>query len=109
MSLIGETTHVLVVDEADLLLSYGYCDDLIAIGSVIPRAVQTLLLSATITPDLDVVKSLFLHNPVTIDCAEKEVCSATNGNLKQYWLRCSQDDKFLIIYALFNIIFIKSS
>ena len=96
-----KSVHLLVVDEADLLLSYGYGDDIMAIGEALPPAVQTLLLSATITPDLDSVRSLFLHNPETIDVEED---GHRNGSgLKQFWLRCSHADKFLVMYALFKL------
>ena len=94
---LRESVQILVVDEADLLLSYGYGDDIAAIGDALPHAVQTLLLSATITPDLNSIRSLFLHNPATIDLEEE--ASAQSGGLKQFWLRCSYDDKFLVMCA----------
>ena len=98
---LRESVHFLVVDEADLLLSYGYGDDLAEIGSALPPAVQTLLLSATITPDLDSIRSLFLHNPETIDY-EDDGGTGTARQLKQFLAaRCSHDDKFLVMYALF--------
>lgn len=46
---LRQSVHLLVVDEADLLLSYGYGDDIAVIGAALPQAVQTLLLSATIS------------------------------------------------------------
>ena len=98
---LRESVQLLVVDEADLLLSYGYGDDIAAIGGALPPAVQTLLLSATITPDLDSIRTLFLHNPETIDVAEDG--AQAGGQLKQFWLRCSHADKFLVMYALFKL------
>ena len=98
---LRESVQLLVVDEADLLLSYGYGDDIAAIGAALPPAVQTLLLSATITPDLDSIRTLFLHNPETIDVAEDG--AQAGGQLKQFWLRCSHADKFLVMYALFKL------
>ena len=44
-------TH-LVIDEADLVLSYGYEDDINALSKAIPRGVQTFLMSATLTVKL---------------------------------------------------------
>eukprot|EP00965_Chrysotila_dentata_P195028 6176741-Pleurochrysis_carterae.AAC.1 len=82
----------LVLDEADLLLSYGYGDDIAAIGAFLPQTVHTLLLSATITPDLDGITALLLHNPTTLDCADD---AAASGKLRQFYLRCSHADKFL--------------
>ena len=96
---LRDSLHTLVVDEADLLLSYGYGDDINAIGAALPPSVQTLLLSATITPDVETITSLFLHNPVTVDVAEEK----STGGLRQFYLRCSHNEKFLIMYALFKL------
>lgn len=96
-----EHVHTLVIDEADLLLSYGYGDDMASVGRALPRSVHTMLLSATLTPDLDAISSLFLHNPVTVDCTEDD--SSSPAALRQFWLRCSHADKFLLMYALLKL------
>ena len=57
------------------------------IAAALPAAVQCLLLSATITPDLDQVRTLFLHNPETVDCDDEDAAATGGGGLKQYWLR----------------------
>jgi superfamily II DNA/RNA helicase len=41
---------VIVVDEADLVLSYGYEDDLRTIIKYIPKICQAFLMSATLSP-----------------------------------------------------------
>jgi len=99
---LGESLHTLVVDEADLLLSYGYGDDIAAIGQALPASVHTLLVSATITPDVHTVGALFLHNPAQVD-VDEEAGGGGGGGLRQFWLRCSHDDKFLVMYALFKL------
>ena len=97
---LRESLHTLVVDEADLLLSYGYGDDIGAIAGALPPSVQTLLLSATITPDVESITSLFLHNPVSVDVDSEE---AKSGGLRQFYLTCTHQDKFLLMYALFKL------
>ena len=42
----------LVIDEADLVLSYGYEDDLENIAKTIPKGVQTFLMSATLKTEI---------------------------------------------------------
>ncbi|KAL1523368.1 hypothetical protein AB1Y20_018312 [Prymnesium parvum] len=90
--------HTLVLDEADLLLSYGYGDDIRALGAELPPSVHTLLLSATVTPDVEGVTALLLHNPVSVDIDEEG-----GGKLRQFYVQCSHADKFLLMYALFKL------
>lgn len=64
-------TH-LVIDEADLVLSYGYEEDINGLAKAIPRGVQTFLMSATLTSEVDTLKGLFCRNPVTLKLEDKE-------------------------------------
>lgn len=67
-----ETLSHLVIDEADLVLSYGYEDDINALAKAVPRGVQTFLMSATLTSEVDTLKGLFCRNPVILKLQEKE-------------------------------------
>jgi len=40
----------LVIDEADLVLSYGYEEDLKTLMACLPKLLQSFLMSATLTP-----------------------------------------------------------
>lgn len=66
---MDELTH-LVIDEADLVLSYGYDDDLQAIAKAVPKGVQTVLMSATLTTEVTTLKGLFCRDPVILDFQE---------------------------------------
>lgn len=68
---LEKLTH-LVIDEADLVLSYGYDEDINALSQAIPRGVQTFLMSATLTSEVDTLKSLFCRSPVTLKLEDKE-------------------------------------
>ncbi|KAJ9528986.1 hypothetical protein QJQ45_000556 [Haematococcus lacustris] len=59
--------HVLVLDEADLLLSYGYEEDLQLLAPLVPRSCQCLLMSATVSSEVERLSRLVLHNPVTLN------------------------------------------
>lgn len=61
-----------VVDEADLVLSYGYEDDIQGLQAAIPRGVQTFLMSATLTPEVETLKGLFCRNPAILKLKEQE-------------------------------------
>jgi ATP-dependent RNA helicase DDX56/DBP9 len=64
-------TH-LVIDEADLVLSYGYDNDLQSISASVPKGVQTILMSATLTAEVDTLKGTFCRNPTLLDLEEPE-------------------------------------
>lgn len=57
----------LVIDEADLVLSYGHDEDIRSIlnGSFMPKVYQSFLMSATMTKDVEQLKGLVLRNPVS--------------------------------------------
>jgi ATP-dependent RNA helicase DDX56/DBP9 len=58
----------LVIDEADLILSYGHDEDIRSIfaGTFLPKVYQSFLMSATMTDDVETLKGLALRNPVRL-------------------------------------------
>ena len=61
---LKSSVETLVVDEADLVLSFGYSSDLSEIVKALPRIYQGMLMSATLSPELDSLKKIVLHSPV---------------------------------------------
>ena len=57
---LRESVEVLALDEADLLLSFGFEDDIKAITGELPNICQTLLMSATLGEDIDKASSRHL-------------------------------------------------
>ncbi len=57
----------LVIDEADLILSYGHDEDVRKIlnGGFLPKVFQSFLMSATMTEDVETLKGLTLRSPVS--------------------------------------------
>ncbi|MDI1489053.1 MAG: ATP-dependent DNA/RNA helicase [Ramalina farinacea] len=104
----GGARH-LVIDEADLVLSYGYEEDLAAVAQALPRGIQTFLMSATLTTEVDKLKGLFCRDPVVVDFAEEERKESEKGagGLSQYVVRCAEDEKFLLVYVVFKLKLIK--
>eukprot|EP00727_Mastigamoeba_balamuthi_P007237 m51a1_g3133 putative atp-dependent rna helicase dbp9 (720) ;mRNA; r:279277-281924 len=86
-----------VLDEADLLLSYGYENDLQAVAQRLPSGCQGLLMSATLGDDVERVRRLVLHSPVVLKLEEPE---AENALLKEHVLTLASEDQFLVLYAL---------
>lgn len=96
-------TH-LVIDEADLVLSYGYENDINVLAQTVPRGLQTILMSATLTMEVDILKGLLCHKPVILKVEDKE---DQGQDLMQYLVKCGEDEKFLLIYVILKLQLIK--
>ena len=99
-----EKLSYLVIDEADLVLSYGYDEDINLLSKAIPRGVQTFLMSATLTSEVDTLKSLFCRSPVILKLEDKEEKGA---GVSQFVVKCAEDEKFLLTYVIFKLQLVK--
>lgn len=61
-----------MIDEADLVLSFGYADDVQFITSKMSKIFQGFLMSATLSPELDKFKRVLLHNPAVLKLEEEK-------------------------------------
>jgi ATP-dependent RNA helicase DDX56/DBP9 len=95
----------LVLDEADLVLSYGYDEDMENLARALPKGVQTVMMSATLSAELDTLKGIFCRNPTVLDL--KEEFGAEDEKLTQFYVKCAEDDKWLIAYLVFKLQLIK--
>ncbi|KAJ7650427.1 P-loop containing nucleoside triphosphate hydrolase protein [Roridomyces roridus] len=105
-ALIASSLESLVIDEADLILSYGHDEDVRQIfsGAFLPKVYQSFLMSATMTEDVEMLKGLTLRNPAILKLEEDEDEAA---NLRQYAVRCTEKDKFLLTYVILKLKLIK--
>ncbi|KAL0332367.1 UNVERIFIED_CONTAM: DEAD-box ATP-dependent RNA helicase 16 [Sesamum calycinum] len=102
---LQESLSVLVLDEADLLLSYGYEDDLKALTAHVPKRCQCLLMSATSSADVEKLKKLVLHNPYILTLPEVGDVKddIIPKNVQQFYISCSSRDKLVHILALLKL------
>ncbi|KAI1927056.1 ATP-dependent DNA/RNA helicase [Ophidiomyces ophidiicola] len=100
---LDRLTH-LVIDEADLVLSYGYEEDMQTLAKAIPRGVQTMLMSATLTSEVHTLKGLFCRSPVTLKLEEDE---DEGAGISQFSVKCAEDEKFLLTYVIFKLQLVK--
>ncbi|KAI6149359.1 P-loop containing nucleoside triphosphate hydrolase protein [Pisolithus tinctorius] len=98
--------ETLVIDEADLILSYGHDEDIRQIfgGAYLPKVYQSFLMSATMTDDVETLKGLTLRSPAILKLEDDQDDVSA---LTQYSVRCSEVDKFLLVYVILKLRLIK--
>lgn len=93
----------LVIDEADLVLSYGYNDDLTKLNELLPlKKCQTFLMSATLSEDVEEIKQKFCSKPAVLKLEE-----SNDESILQYYVKTTEQDKFLLAYVIFKLKLIK--
>ncbi|ORX49978.1 DEAD-domain-containing protein [Piromyces finnis] len=96
---LNEAFESFVIDEADLIVSFGYDEDLRKILNYLPNLYQSYLLSATVDADVNALKQIVLRNPAVLTLKDEE----PESKLTQYYYRCTDKEKFLHVYFLFKL------
>ncbi|MEW5299598.1 MAG: hypothetical protein WDW36_002597 [Sanguina aurantia] len=111
--------QMLVLDEADLLLSYGYEEDLQLIAPHVPRSCQCILMSATISDDVERLQKLVLHNPITLNLLHTNAAAAAavpgaaptalsqgsgvSASIEHFAVVCAKEDRLLYVMATLKL------
>tara|TARA_B100001964_G_C14216238_1_gene592952 strand:+ start:102 stop:1286 length:1185 start_codon:yes stop_codon:yes gene_type:complete len=98
---------VLIMDEADEMLSQGFREQLVKILRNIPSHVQIGLFSATIPEEMMKITTKFMNNPLKILVKPGDV---TLKGIKQYYVAVeSEEDKFHCLCDLYSTIRVTQS
>ncbi|XP_060081741.1 probable ATP-dependent RNA helicase DDX56 [Ylistrum balloti] len=98
---IKDSLELLIMDEADLLFSFGYENDIKGILGHLPKIYQAFLMSATLNDSVKALKKMVLHNAVILKLEESQLPEA--AQLTQYHIKCEEEDKFALIYVLLKL------
>merc|ERR1719510_717287 len=98
---LKNTLEILVLDEADLIVSFGYEAEVKKLLTRLPSIYQSVLTSATLSSGAVKLKELVLRRPVTLNLEEDSL--PVDTQLTQYQIRIEEEEKFVLIYALFKL------
>lgn len=89
-----------VLDEADEMLNMGFIDDIKEILKEIPDERQTMLFSATMPREIQMLAQQFMKDPQVIKVKAKEV---TVPNIEQRYIELREQQKFDVLSRLLDI------
>ena len=101
-NIVSKDINILVLDEADEMLSIGFKDQIYNIFQYLNSDVQVGLFSATLPNELQSLTDKFMRNPVRI-LVKSELL--TLEGIKQYYVALNDDSqKYATLKDIFNII-----
>jgi len=99
-----ENVASLVIDEADLVLSFGYGKEVNELVRLLPDICQGFILSATLGTEVESLKRIVLHSPAVLQLEEEEeTIVKKKKTLSQFYLPLPRKDKNLVLYVFLKL------
>ncbi len=95
-----ETVEMMILDEADEMLDMGFREDIETILVKIPENHQTLLFSATLSPEILDITKRFLKEPEFVKIVRKEL---TVPNIEQYYFDVKEKTKLEALTRIIDV------
>ena len=98
---------VIVLDEADEMLSRGFIDQVHSIFQYVPKTTQVALFSATMSPEVIDISKKFMDEPLQILVKNEEL---TLDGIRQFYVVVrNREEKYSVILDLFDVISVTQS
>lgn len=88
-ALFLENYSTFILDEVDLMVDIGFINDVKYFVSLLPEVRQSLFFSATISPKIQEVLQMFVHDPVTVSVKQQD----TAENIDQDVVEVASQEK----------------
>ena len=95
------TASVMVIDEADMALEFGYLEDIDAVAGKMKDDLQMMVYSATIPNSMIPFLKKYMKNPITIQINPNE---KTNTNIEHYLIDTKHNDRYDVLRKIMNSI-----
>lgn len=101
---LSRSVRTLAVDEADLVLDFGHAEEVREIARALPNTCQGVLLSATLSPEVEALKRVVLRKPAVLRLEEgDDDDDGQHARLRQYYVALPKKDKFLLVYVFLKL------
>lgn len=97
---------IIVLDEADELLSQGFAEQVVEIFRYVPRDVQIALFSATMPPSVLELSGKFMRDPI---CVLVRTESLTLKGIKQFYVAIEEENKLEALMDLYESVSVAQS
>jgi ATP-dependent RNA helicase DeaD len=99
-NLVLSQIKYLIIDEADKMLNMGFIDQVESVINELPTARITMLFSATMPEEIEILCSKYMINPIRIEVTPENI---TSEKIEQEWFEVENNEKFRLLNKIIYI------